>query len=75
MRGVDTPCASCSQHAVVPEMLHGVAGCRLVEGDEPAAFAAAVRAVLEAGEHPPLPERYNIRRCAALYRELYEGNE
>jgi glycosyltransferase involved in cell wall biosynthesis len=59
----------------LPEMLSGVAGCRLVEGDEPAAFAAAVCAVLEAGEHPPLPERYNIRRCAALYRELYKGSE
>jgi glycosyltransferase involved in cell wall biosynthesis len=59
----------------LPEMLSGVAGCRLVEGDEPAAFAAAVCAVLAAGEHPQLPERYNIRRCAALYRELYEGSE
>jgi hypothetical protein len=54
-------------------MLSGVAGCRLVECDEPAPFAAAVRAVLEVGEHPQLPERYNIRRCAALYRELYTG--
>jgi glycosyltransferase involved in cell wall biosynthesis len=59
----------------LPELLSGVTGCRLVEGGEPAAFAAAVRAVLEAGEHPQLPERYNIRRCAALYRELYEGSE
>jgi glycosyltransferase involved in cell wall biosynthesis len=59
----------------LPEMLSGVAGCRLVEGDEPAAFAAPVCAVLEASEHPKLPERYNIRRCAALYRELYEGSE
>jgi len=56
----------------LPELLSGVTGCRLVEGGEPASFAAAVRAVLEAGEHPQLPERYNIRRCAALYRELYE---
>ncbi len=59
----------------LPEMLSGVAGCRLVEGDEPAAFAAAVCAVLEAGDRPQLPDRYNIRRCAALYRELYEGSE
>ena len=57
----------------LPEMLSGVAGCRLVESDEPAAFAAAVCAVLEAGEHPQLPERYSIRRCATLYRELYES--
>jgi glycosyltransferase involved in cell wall biosynthesis len=57
----------------LPELLSGVTGCRLVEGGEPTAFAAAVRAVLEAGEHPQLPERYNIRRCAALYRELYAG--
>jgi glycosyltransferase involved in cell wall biosynthesis len=59
----------------LPEMLSGVAGCRLVEGDEPAAFAVAVRAVLEAGEQPQLPERYNIRRCSALYRKLYKGSE
>jgi glycosyltransferase involved in cell wall biosynthesis len=59
----------------MPEMLSGVAGCRLVEGDEPAAFAAAVCAVLAAGEHPQLPERYNIRRCSALYRKLYKGSE
>jgi glycosyltransferase involved in cell wall biosynthesis len=58
----------------LPELLSGVTGCRLVESDEPAAFAAAVRAVLEAGDRPQLPDRYNIRRCAALYRELYAGS-
>ncbi len=56
----------------LPEMLSGVAGCRLVQSDEPATLAAAVCAVLESGEHPQLPERYRVRRCAALYRELYE---
>jgi len=57
----------------MPEMLSGVVGCRLLEGAEPAALLAAVVAVLEAGEHPTLPKRYDIRRCGALYRGLYES--
>ncbi len=57
----------------LPELLSGVTGCHLVAGDEPAALAEAVHAVLEAGENPQLPQRYDIRRGAALYRELYEN--
>jgi glycosyltransferase involved in cell wall biosynthesis len=55
-----------------PELLGGVARCRLVEGDDPSALATALVAVLEAGEVPRLPERYDIRRGATLYRQLYD---
>jgi hypothetical protein len=53
-------------------LLSGVAGCRLVEGEDPAALASAVLAVLGGQEEPRLPERYDIRRGAALYRGLYQ---
>ena len=56
----------------LPEMLSGVAGCRLVEGDDPAVLAEAVLDALDAGEQPQVPERYGIRRCADLYRQLYK---
>jgi glycosyltransferase involved in cell wall biosynthesis len=56
----------------LPELLTGVDGCRLVEGDDPAALAEAVLAVLEGLQEPRLPERYDIRRGATLYRQLYD---
>jgi glycosyltransferase involved in cell wall biosynthesis len=56
----------------LPELLSGVAGCRLFEGADPAALASAVLAVLGGHEEPRLPERYDIRCGAALYGELYQ---
>jgi len=56
----------------LPELLSGVVGCRLVEGDDPTALASAVLAVLGGHEEPRLPERYDIRSGAALYRKLCE---
>ena len=55
----------------LPEMLADLAGCRLVESGDPAVLAKDVFVVLKAGERPQMPKRNEIRRCAALYRQLY----
>ena len=62
------------------EMLEGVEACVLVDADDPASLAAAVRqsVVDPARSSVSLPRRYWIGTCAnaylALYRELAVGS-